>query len=179
MSVPAYTSDELYHTKICKYYLVGCDKSGCSFAHSKEELRVKHCKFGDKCFKKENCEGYHQGENPTSDEMLAKCLKKIAVIQPKINTLNSEIKKKTDEVINKIKKDEHDFDYYSDSSPTSSEGDSHEKYCKDLEYDSDDEVNIILEETVYPFNFKLLMTLAQKERLYQYFINEDIHVIGV
>ncbi len=59
---PVDLKDKLTKTKLCKYYKVGCSTENCTFAHSKEELKVRMCNFGDNC-RKSNCTFYHP-KNP-------------------------------------------------------------------------------------------------------------------
>lgn len=61
---------EFHKTKMCLNYKIGCSYPGCTFAHSKDELRVRMCKFGDKCKIKVRCWHYHPGDvMPTQDEL--------------------------------------------------------------------------------------------------------------
>lgn len=59
-----------FHTKLCLNYKIGCNFKGCTFAHSKEELRPRMCSYGEKCRNKLRCQFYHPNDTmPSQDEL--------------------------------------------------------------------------------------------------------------
>lgn len=57
-------------TKLCRMFFVGCHNPNCSFAHSKEELKVHMCNFGENC-KNQNCMFYHPEDViPEKDKLM-------------------------------------------------------------------------------------------------------------
>jgi len=58
---------DLTNTKMCKWFLIGCKKPDCRYAHSFSDLRVPMCEM---CCNDENCQFYHPDQTLPSKFVL-------------------------------------------------------------------------------------------------------------
>lgn len=57
-------------TCICIHFLIGCKRKDCAFAHSKNEIKARLCKYNLKCTKRKFCIYHHsKDKEPTNSEL--------------------------------------------------------------------------------------------------------------
>jgi len=74
--------NRLYKTKMCFKYLTGCTNKSCSFAHSKDEIKMVECVYGSEC-SRTGCSFHHPGEKmPSQDELFRRASDNVKFMVP-------------------------------------------------------------------------------------------------
>ncbi len=89
VETPNLINNNLEKTSLCYYFNVGCIIKGCTFAHSKEELKERKCRFDLLC-RNDKCSFYHTGDElKSTEDLLTEAMKNMTFvdIQPPLKNV--------------------------------------------------------------------------------------------
>ena len=64
------------YTSVCIYFFIGCKRKECAFAHSRDEIKPRICRYDNKCYKN-NCIYDHTRDKLDKDELWKREINKI------------------------------------------------------------------------------------------------------